>query len=180
MASVKLQQDSVVPDSIKFGTPVCPQLIKKNQDIVQVCLAKTAPITEEKFFQLENLATLVTPNCRGCICQKCPLPGSRYSFNEQWQLDLIQKSLRHDSGAKKWTVVLPWIKPRNTLPNNCKTAEKTLCSTERSLKKIPGGGEVYREQVHDMVRRNAAVLVTPEEDNDWKGVVHYIPHLIAL
>ena len=56
---------------------------------VQVCSTKTVPMTKEKFFQLEAQGCPVLPRCLGSQCGRCPLLGSRYSFQEQWQLDLI-------------------------------------------------------------------------------------------
>ena len=56
---------------------------------------------------------------------------------------------------------------------------KALVSTEKSLSKRPGWGDVYGEQVRDMVERGAAVKLTPEDIAKWKGAVHYIPHLVV-
>ena len=74
---------------------------------------------------------------------------------------------------------MPWLVPRSTLPDNYESALKSLISTEKSLKKNPGWGEVYGEQVRDMCDRGAAVKLSPEQLREWKGTTHYIPHLVV-
>ena len=140
---------------------------------------KTAPLGPDMFFQLESLGTCVDLKCGGCKCTKCPVPGSRYSFQEQQQLDMIQRNLSYDEEAKVWTARLPWVTPREALPDNYNAARKAMEVAERSLKKRDGWLEVYSMQVKDMVDRGAARKLTPEEVEAWDGVVHYIPHLVV-
>ena len=52
-----------------------------------------ALISENSFFELENLCTWIDPKCGSCKCGKCSPPGSKYSFSEQKQYDQISNNL---------------------------------------------------------------------------------------
>ena len=74
-----------------------------------VCAAAlTIPFSKEQFFQAEALGTIVEPQCGGCKCSKCPVPGSLYSFKEQKEFDLIMKNLQYDKEKKRWFTNYPW------------------------------------------------------------------------
>ena len=84
-----------------------------------VCAASlTVPFSKEQFFQAEALGTVVEPQCGGCKCGKCPVPGSTYSFKEQKEYDLIMKNLYYDKEKKRWFTHYPWKCARCTLPKN--------------------------------------------------------------
>lgn len=190
LTSTKSSNMSSQPPAIQFGLPRCKVPVKvlpSPEPVEKVSSAgsevtlhsKMAPLSADKFFMLESLGTQVVLKCGGCQCSKCPIPGSRYSFKEQWQLDLIRKLLKHDPEKKCWVAEFPWIKPRSTLPDNYFPALKSLESTERKLSKIPGGGDVCMKQITDMMGRGHVVKLSPEEARAYSGTVHYIPHLLV-
>ena len=73
-----------------------------------VCHAtKAAPMTEERFFQLEALGTVIEPRCGSCQCTKCPVPGSQDSFKEQKELDIIQNNLKYNLAERRWYTEYP-------------------------------------------------------------------------
>ena len=88
------------------------------------CFGTKTKIINDKgmFFELENLGVIIDPKCGGCKCAACPIPGSKYSFSEQKQFDIIQKNLFYDESLKKWFTQYSWKLPRDTLPRNYKVA----------------------------------------------------------
>lgn len=58
-------------------------------------------------------------------------------------------------------------------------AEATFRNTGKRLEKELIGKAGYREQIHEMVLRGAAVKLTKVETNSWKRPKWYINHLVA-
>ena len=140
-------------------------------------LSKTSVFEGGDFFQTEQLCTIVEPRCGSCRCGKCPVPGSRYSFREETELQIIDESLRYDESNGRWIARYPLLFPRHVLKGSKAVAMKSLQSTERMLSKNKQWGEVYDEQIQDMVVRGAARVVSPEELTNYSGTVNYLPHL---
>lgn len=65
------------------------------------------------------------------------------------------------------------------MPDNRRAVEATFLRTEKQLAKEPEWKAAYKAQVHEMVKRNAAVKLSKEELASWSGPVWYISHLIA-
>ena len=105
------------------------------------------------------------------------MPGSRYSFQEEAELKLIEDNMRYDEEQKCWIASYPYLHPRETLRGTKEVAMKSLLSTEKTLKKDPLWGEVYNSQIVDMVERGAARRVSKEEMGQYKGYINYLPHL---
>ena len=139
---------------------------------------KTYPLfNEDLFFNSESLGTIVEPKCGGCKCSRCPVPGSKYSFKEQREYDIIQKNLFYDEEKKRWYTEYPWLCKRSILPKNEKIALQSLISVERNLSRNPEMAEAYYRQIQDMVEGGAAVVLSPEELSAWEGDYYYLPHL---
>ena len=132
---------------------------------------------ENRFFECESLGTIVEPKCGGCRCSKCPVPGSRYSFKEQSEYDIIQKNLFYDDGKKCWYTEYPWNCNRNVLPRNEKIALQSLITLERNLSKKPDLAEDFCNQIDEMVARGSAIVLTEEEISSWEGDYYYLPIL---
>ena len=144
-----------------------------------VCFGTKAALfsKERMFFDSESLGTFVEPKCGGCLCTKCPVPGSKYSFTEQKEFDIISKKLFYDEQNKRCCTELPWRYERSTLPRNKDVALKYLIATERNLFRDPEWAETYCAQIQDMVDRGSAVMLTRKEIDEWAGDYHYLPHL---
>ena len=136
---------------------------------------QAGPLTTEQFFQLEALGTIVEPACGGCKCSKCPVPGSVYSFKEQREHDIVNGGLTYCKESKRWFAELPWKTSRNALARNDKAALKGLVSVEKLLIKKPDLAEEFCQQIKVMVERGAAVLLSNEERESWKGDYHFLP-----
>ena len=74
----------------------------------------------------------------------------------------------------KWIVTYPWKRDPNQLPNNEKMT--ILKSTEKRLMTKGRHAELYKEQMLDMLSRDAARKVTQKEIKNYFGPVHYINH----
>ena len=129
---------------------------------------------EGAFFQAEALGTVVEPQCGGCKCSKCPVPGSKFSFSEQREFDTIMKNLFYDEGNKRWRTQYPWKFDRSVLPKNDKTAMKQLLTTEKFLQKNPDLATEFGEQIQSMVDRGVAVVLSEEELEQWDGDYHFL------
>ena len=62
------------------------------------------------------------------------------------------------------------------LPDNKPLPMKWLESTERRLKKDPEQGAAYDKQMKEMKEMQFSRKLSKEEMDNYKGLVHYIPH----
>ena len=57
-----------------------------------VCHARISDLPDETdFFRAESLGVAINPLCGACKCSKCPIPGAKFSFSQQQELDEIKK-----------------------------------------------------------------------------------------
>ena len=115
------------------------------------------------------------PQCGGCKCSKCPVPGSTYSFKEQTEFDVILKNLFRKKGENRWYTSYPWRCARRVLLKNDKAAMQNLLSLERNLAKYKELAEDFSRQIDDMVNRGVAVILSREALDEWKGDYYYLP-----
>ena len=145
---------------------------RKNK--MAVYFSKTSPFTsEEVFFKSQSLGTTVEPQCGGCLCSKCPIPGSKYSFLEQREFDIINKNLFRKDNV--WYTEYPWCCSRDVLPKNDKMALQNLLNLERMLAKNQELADDFSKQIDAMVERGSAVILSERELKEWEGDYHYIP-----
>ena len=165
---------SVITDDADLATAVetlCDDVLS-----CVACHARVTDLPDEKdFFQGESLGVAVSPLCGACKCSNCPIPGAKFSFLEQQQLDVINDNLFYDEEAGAWVTELPWRVERSTLPRNERAALQNLLSHEHRLDKDPGQAEDWINQIQQMVERGAAVVLSEEEVANWKGDYHYLP-----
>ena len=155
--------------------PAPTNISLSERDVVQSFGTKTKVIKDdEMFFQLENLGVMIDPQCGGCKCSTCPIVGSKYSFSEQKQHDLIKKNLFYDESAKRWVTEYPWKVPRDTLPRNHKIAMQNLCAMEKRLAHDDELANDFCKQIQDMLDRGAAVVLSEEELSNWSGDFYYL------
>ena len=135
---------------------------------------KVAVMFDEKlFFESESLGVVVDPRCGGCKCGNCPIVGSRFSFKEQREFDIINKNLFRKDGA--WFTEYPWCCSRSVLPRNFKSARQSLLNLERTLSKDKELADDFCRQIDEMVARGAAIILTEEDLASWNGDYHYLP-----
>ena len=144
------------------------------------CAALTSPFdSKDLFFQADSLGTTAEPKCGGCKCSKYPVPGSKYSFQEQREYDIISKNLFRKDGENRWYTSYPWRNGRDVLPKNDKAALQSLLSLEKMLKRDPEKAAEFCRQIDEMVERGAAGLLSEEEVRAWDGPYHFLPMVLV-
>ena len=140
------------------------------------CFAvKATPSNDpDLFFKSQDLATIIDIQCDNCKCGKCPIPGMKYTFKEQQEFDIIQKNLFYDEENKRCFTEYPWCCDRSVLPRTEKSARQSLLSLKRRLQKNPTLAESYAHHIQGMIDRGAAVELSDDELQSWKGDFHYL------
>lgn len=128
---------------------------------------------------------LVTPICGGCRCGKCSPGGKEMTLAEEKELEIIKAGLTFrerdvHSDQPHWDAKYPWKENPVSLPNNRKAVEAMFLRAEKRLMRDPLWKEVYVRQVHEMVERGAAVRLTKDIMDNWKGALWWVSHLTAL
>lgn len=80
---------------------------------------------------------------------------------EEREMEIIKQGLTYikadaHSNAPHWDTKYPWIENPDHLPNNRAAVEATFLRTEKQLKREPEWQAAYAQQVHEMVKRDAA------------------------
>ena len=135
-----------------------------------------------QFEASENLMLKVEPKCGACKCQKCPVPGSLYTFQGQKELDIIKKNLKYNHEEGRWYSSLPWKyeDARQRLPRTDSLATKTMLSVEKGLAKKMEWAQIYCDQMDELVKRGVVREVSLEEFNKWEGPYYFLPHLAVI
>ena len=92
---------------------------------------------------------------------------------------MIEENLEYDVERQCWITSYPYLFPKDVLRGTKDIAVKSMIATERTLQKR-GLGQVYQQQIVDMLERGVARKVPPDELAAYKGPVNYLPHLAAL
>ena len=131
-------------------------------------------VSLSEFFTIESLGVECNPKCGSCRCGKCAIGGKNYTLKEERELALIKNNLTFVDDH--WEVVYPWVKDPKCLPNNKWVVMKKLLQTEKRLYKDYNWRITYSKQMDNMVERNVARKLTPQEISNYQGPVHYISH----
>ncbi|XP_027138459.1 uncharacterized protein LOC113746562 [Larimichthys crocea] len=137
-----------------------------------------------EWLKWDSIGAACNPACGGCQCGKCPPGGKEMSLADEKELEIIRAGLTFREGdthsnQSHWDAKYPWREDPTSLPNNRKAVEATFLKTERQLMKDPMWKEAYMRQVHEMVGRGAAVKLTKDAMDSWKGAVWWVSHLTA-
>ncbi len=137
-----------------------------------------------KWWSWDSIGAACVPKCGGCRCGNCQPGGKEMTLAEEKELEIIRNGLTYvkaDSHSDRphWDAKYPWIQDPASLPYNRSGVEATFLRTEKRLGRVPEWKKVYTAQVHDMVKRGAAVKLTREVLDEWKGPVWYVSHLVA-
>ena len=146
-----------------------------------VCAAAlTSPFTDENlFYEADALGTVIEPKCGACRCDKCPIPGSKFSFREQQAHDIINNNLFRIDGEQRWYTPLPWIESRDVLPKNDESALRDLLKVEKMLKSNPEKSAELCRQVDEMLESGVAIRLSEQEVEEWVGSYHYLPMVLV-
>jgi hypothetical protein len=149
----------------------------KQEHKVQCHLTESESSRIQNFIEGEELVTQVVPKCGSCKCTKCPIKGHTYSFQEEVELKMIQDNLRYDADKQCWFTSYPWKIDPSSLPNNHQAVYASLRRLEVRLQKNEELAVTYQQQMLDMVKREVAREVSPEELSAYTGPKFYISHL---
>jgi hypothetical protein len=147
-----------------------PSLSTGNAEVSTVCMLSKVKVQQFDFLRGEELAIETVPKCGACKCGKCPSVGHTYSFREEQELKLIRSNLTYDDKNECWLTKYPWIIDPAQLPDNYSTALATLKSMEYTLSKDENWAQLYSEQIQDMLQRNVARKLSPEEVSSGLGL----------
>ncbi|XP_026082522.1 uncharacterized protein LOC113058643 [Carassius auratus] len=146
----------------------------------------TAVCNKEVFEWLkwDSIGAACDPICGGCRCGKCSPGGKEMSLADEKELEIIKAGLTFREGdahsdQPHWDAKYPWMENPVSLPNNRKAVEATFLRTEKRLMRDPLWKEAYTKQVHEMVERGAAIKLTKDVMDSWKGAVWWVSHLTA-
>ena len=156
--------------------PMIKETTQRLNEIVDAKIHLVDTISINDFYQIENLGIECNPKCGGCKCGKCAIGSKNYSLREERELHLIENNLKYDKENKRWIAQYPWVKDPNDLPDNRRVAVAKLISTEKRLAKNRKHAETYELQIQDMLDRNVARKLIPEELATYRGPIHYISH----
>ena len=175
---------------ICYDTSCCHQILTHSHHIFQKGSSELSDLNcsyarhdqddIQKFIISQDIGISVSPRCGSCRCGKCSPPGEKCSFQEQQELELIQKGLSYNEEEKRWYCKYPWKVPPESLPNNRFVAEKMLLKTENMLLKDPVWCDIYKQQFTDMLNRKVCRKLTQEEIEGYSGPVYYLCHLAVL
>ncbi|KAG1961312.1 hypothetical protein F2P79_005478 [Pimephales promelas] len=131
-----------------------------------------------QWWSWDSIGAACEPKCGGCRCGNCQPGGKEMTLAEGKELEIIKSGLTYvqvDSHSDRphWDARYPWIHDPVFLPYNQSGVESTFLRTEKQLGKVPEWKKVYTAQVHEMVRREAAVKLTKEVLDKWTGLVWY-------
>ena len=179
-------QTSMSNDNASHATNVVIEEIPQNETVSKelrcvVCAAVlTSPFTNENlFYEADALGTAIEPKCGGCKCDKCPIPGSKFSFREQQAHDIINNNLFRVMDEQRWYTSLPWKDGRHVLPKNDKSALKDLMKVEKMLQSNPEKSAELCRQVDEMIESGVAIRLSEQEVKEWDGNYHYLPMVLV-
>ena len=96
----------------------------------QIKLPKEATLEMSDFFKTESLGTIIEPRCSSRCCGRCPVPGSKYSHREEFELKLIEEGLHYDTNFNLWITSYPYLYSKDMLRGTRGVAMKTMLAVE--------------------------------------------------
>ena len=162
-----------VQESTDLGIQFHIQEVKDN---FHVC--KEASLELDRFIMGEEIGVRNKGSCKSCsTCPRCVL----LSHQEQQELELVIQGLHFNESVPRWETALPFISPKESLPDNYGSALASLASTERTLLKDSAWREVYHKNIHDYVSKGYARKVSQDEARSREGLSRwFLPHLAVL
>ena len=151
-------------------------IAENTRKLVQHAVVLHVDVAIEKFHSIESLGVACNPSCGGCRCGTCHAGGKNMTLEEEKEYLMIREGLSFDEDSGRWRASYPWVKDPSCLPQNRNFAYATLQSTEKRLGKNQLYANTYRRQMHDMLERKAARLVSEEELRKYSGTKFYIAH----
>ena len=126
------------------------------------------------FWEGDCLGVLPPKRCGKCLrCMECSDPSLIRSRKEQDELDMLQKGVKLVNGQLQ--VSYPFIRDPHCLPNNRHAVIRMAEKQEKRLIKS-GFLDTYNKEFQKYLDRGAAVKLSAQELDEYKGPVNYISH----
>jgi hypothetical protein len=164
----------VIAGSHPLLKPTAASLTAAALSIVKINKCEIVPEHLPGFWEGDTLGVLPPKRCKRCIgCSNCSDPALIHSRRDQEELEELQKNTwLSDDGLH---VNYVFKKDPMCLPNNRAVAVKIAAKQEDRLLKS-GHVECYNGEIQKYLDRGAAVRLTKEEMEEWKGPLNYISH----
>lgn len=161
--------------------PQNQQALVANQPQPIICTATQSNFPD--WWKWDSIGAGCIPRCGGCHCGNCQPGGKEMNLAEERVLEVVKSGLTYTaaddhSERPHWHAKYPWVGDTASLPNRI-AVEATFYRTERRLAREPEWKAAYAAQVHEMVKRQAAMKLSKDILQAWSGPVWYISHLIA-
>ena len=152
----------------------CSKLTATALNLARIFKCEVIPELLPSFWEGECLGVLPPKKCGKCLrCLQCSDPGIIHSRKEQEELEMLENSVKLENG--QLNVTYPFSRDPHCLPNNRHTVVKMAQNQESRLIKT-GQLDYYNKEFQKYLDRGAAVKLTQQEIEDWKGPVNYISH----
>ena len=126
------------------------------------------------FWEGECLGVLPPKRCGRCLrCGQCSDPALIFSRKEQEEFEMLENSVKLENG--QINVKYPFSIDPHSLPKNRRCVVKMAEKMESRLLKSDQLS-YYNKEFQKYLDRGAAVKLTKEEIENWKGPVNYISH----
>ena len=133
---------------------------------------EVAPELLPSFWEGECLGVPPPKRCGRCLrCTQCTDQGLIHSRQEQEELDMLRQGVQLMDG--RIHVSYPFRRDPHSLPNNRAAVVKMAEKMEKRLIKS-GFHETYNQEIQKALDRGAAVKLSEQEIEEWKGPVNYI------
>ena len=150
------------------------QLSSAGSCIVKVNRCSIVPESLPSFWDCDALGVQPPKRCDRCKgCKNCSDPALIHSRKEEEELEILkQNTWLNESGLH---VNYVFKKDPMCLPNNRATAVKIASKVADRLIKA-GHYEYYNSEFKKYLERGAAIRLSQEEIDQWKGPTNYISH----
>ena len=142
--------------------------------IAQINRCEIVPQLLPSFWEGDSLGVLPPKRCNRCMkCSTCTDPALIHSRKDQEELEELQKNTKLCEDGIHVSYVFK--KDPRCLPYNRSTVVKIAAKQEERLLKT-GHIDFYNQEIQKYLDRGAAVKLSKEEIDEWKGPVNYISH----
>lgn len=137
-----------------------------------------------EWWHWDSIGAACEPRCGGCRCGNCPPGGKDMTLAEEREFEIIKGGLTYreedaHTPTPHWDAKYPWTEHPTSLPNKERAVQACFLRMEKQLSKEPDWKVAYATQINEMVGRGAAIKLTSEVMEKWRGPVWYVSHLVA-
>ena len=150
------------------------QLTPSALNLARIYKCEIIPELQPSFWEGDCLGVLPPKRCGKCMrCVQCTDLALTYSRKDQDELDMLKKGIKLVNGQLQ--VTYPFIRDPHCLPNN---RHVVIMMAEKQEKRLIKSGhlERYNLEFQKYLDRGAAVKLSKQELDEYKGPINYISH----